>query len=162
LQGIVDSQPTTAQRMLADVPRQRFDAYLEAERRSGERYLADTGRIQWIVSFAPIAPAELRAFVRGISSPAELDEDLIGELADGLVTALGAYAEMGFESFNCAIYGAPPGTEGYPLNLRLACRSNLKPFYRADSTFLERLHWEGAVDLAPESIAARIGERFRT
>jgi UDPglucose--hexose-1-phosphate uridylyltransferase len=100
LQGIVDSQPTTLQRLLADVPQHRFDAYLDAERRSGERYLGDTGRIQWIVSFAPIAPAELRAFAAGISSPAELTDDLIGELAHGLVLALSAYAEMGFESFN--------------------------------------------------------------
>ena len=161
LQAIVDSQPTTMQRMLADVPPQRYAAYLAAERRSGERYLGDTGRVQWIASFAPIAPAELRAFVTGVSSPAELDDDLIGELAGGLVLVLGAYAEMGFQSFNCAVYGAPPGTEGYPLNLRLASRSNLRPFYRSDSTFLERLHWEGAVDLAPETVARQIGERFR-
>jgi len=160
LQGIVDSQPTTMQRLLADVPPQLFDAYLDAERRSGERYLGDTGRVEWLASFAPIAPAELRAFAAGVCSPAELDGDLVGELAHGLVLALGGYAEMGFESFNCAIYGAPPATEGYPLNLRLACRSNLKPFYRSDSTFLERLHWEGAVDLAPESVARHIGERF--
>ncbi|MGH3255702.1 MAG: hypothetical protein ACRDOU_09905 [Streptosporangiaceae bacterium] len=91
-----------------------------------------------------------------------MDGDLIRELAHGLVLALNGYAEMGFASFNCAIYGAPPGTEGYPLNLRMACRSNLKPFYQSDSTFLERLHWEGAVDLAPESFAQRIGERFRS
>jgi galactose-1-phosphate uridylyltransferase len=161
LQGIVDSQPTTLQRLLADVPAERFAGYLAAERRSGERYLGDTGRIQWVVSFAPIAPAELRAFIRGISSPAELTDDLTTELAHGLMIALNVYAEMGFESFNCAMYGAPPGAEGYPLNLRLACRSNLKPCYRSDSTFLERLHWEGAVDLAPEGIAQRIGERFR-
>jgi UDPglucose--hexose-1-phosphate uridylyltransferase len=161
LQGIVDSQPTTMQRMLADVPPQRFDDYLAAERRAGERYLGDTGRIEWIASFAPIAPAELRAFIAGISSPAELDDDLAGELAHGLVLALGAYAEMGFASFNCAIYGAPPATEGYPLNLRLACRSNLRPLYRSDSTYLERLHWEGAVDLAPETVAQQVGERFR-
>jgi UDPglucose--hexose-1-phosphate uridylyltransferase len=161
LQGIVDSQPTTMQRLLTDVPAERFDDYLDAERRSGERYLGDTGSIQWVVSFAPIAPAELRAFIPGISSPAELTGDLTAELAHGLMAALNAYAEMGFESFNCAMYGAPPGTEGYPLNLRLACRSNLKPCYRSDSTFLERLHWEGAVDLAPEGVAQLIGERFR-
>jgi len=161
LQGIVDSEPTTFQRLLAEVPAQRFADYLDAECRSGERYLGETGRIQWLASFAPVAPAELRAFVPGICSPAELTGDLIGELAHGLALALGGYAEMGFESFNCAIYGAPPGTEGYPLNLRLACRSNLKPYYRSDSTFLERLHWEGAVDLAPETVARLIGERFR-
>jgi UDPglucose--hexose-1-phosphate uridylyltransferase len=162
MQGIVDSQPTTMQRLLTEVPAQRYDAYLETERRLGERYLGDTGRLEWVVSFAPIAPAELRAFTAGISSPSELDDDLIEELAHGLALALGAYAEMGFQSFNCAIYGAPPGSEGYPLNLRLACRSNLKAFYRSDSTFLERLHWEGAVDLAPEAVAQRIGDRFRT
>ncbi len=161
LQGIVDSEPTTIQRLLAQVPAQRFEDYLEAERRSGERYLGDTGHVEWLVSFAPIAPAELRAFAGTVSSPAELDDDLIAELAHGLALALGAYAEMGFESFNLAIYGAPPATDGYPLNLRLAIRSNLKPFYRSDSTFLERLHWEGAVDLAPEAVAERIGTRFR-
>jgi UDPglucose--hexose-1-phosphate uridylyltransferase len=162
MQGIVDPEPTTFQRLLAEVPAQRFADYLDAERRSGERYLGDTGRIEWLASFAPVAPAELRAFVPGICSPAELTGDLIGELAHGLALALSGYADMGFESFNFAIYGAPPGTPGYPLNLRLACRSNLKPFYRSDSTFLERLHWEGAVDLAPESVAQQIRGRFRT
>ncbi len=160
LQGIVDSEPTTLQRMLAKVPQDRYEDYLRTERAAGERYLGDTGRIEWLVSFAPIAPAELRAFIGGIASPAELDDDLTAELAHGLWLALTAYAEMGFESFNLAVYGAPAGTAGYPLNLRLACRSNLGPFYRSDSTFLERLHWEGAIDLPPETIAERIGERF--
>jgi UDPglucose--hexose-1-phosphate uridylyltransferase len=161
MQGIVDSQPTTLQRMLADVPPERFDAYLDAERRAGERWLGDTGRVSWIASYAPIAPAEVRAFVPGISSPAQLTGELTGELAHGLALALGGYAQMGFESFNFALYGAPPGTSGYPLNLRLACRSNLRPLYRSDSTFLERLHWEGAVDLVPEHVARVLGDRFR-
>jgi len=162
LQGIVDSEPTTLQRLLAGVPAERFERYLGAERKLGERYLGDTGRVEWLASFAPIAPAELRAFVKDLASPAQLDEAHIAELAHGLALGLGAYAEMGFESFNLAIYGAPTATDGYRLNLRLACRSNLKPLYRSDSTFLERLHWEGAVDLAPESVAERIGDRFRT
>lgn len=161
LQGVVDAAPTTVQRLLAALPAARFDSYLEAERDAGVRYLGDTGRAQWLVSFAPIAPAELRAFISGISSPAQLDGELVAELAHGLSLALRAYAEMGLESFNLAVYGAPPGTAGYPLNLRLAARSNLKPFYRSDSTFLERLHWEGAIDLAPEDVAQRIGDRFR-
>jgi UDPglucose--hexose-1-phosphate uridylyltransferase len=161
MQGIVDSQPTTFQRLLAEVPPDRYAAYVDAERRSGERYLGDTGRVQWLASFAPVAPAELRAFAPGVCSPAELGDDLIEELARGLLLALSVYAEHGFESFNLAIYGAPRGTAGYPLNLRLACRSNLRPFYRSDSTFLERLHWEGAVDVAPEDLAGWVGDRFR-
>jgi hypothetical protein len=90
--------PTTLQRMLAGVPAARFEAYLETERRGGERHLANTGRVEWLASFAPIAPAELRAFIGGISSTADLDDDLVAELAHGLVCTLSAYAEMGFES----------------------------------------------------------------
>jgi UDPglucose--hexose-1-phosphate uridylyltransferase len=161
LQGIVDPSPTTLQRQLANVPAARFDDYLDTERRAGLRFLGNSGRVQWLVSFAPIAPAELRAFVPGFASPAELPDELVVELGHGLTNALSAYADMGFESFNLAMYGAPPGTVGYPLNLRIACRSNLKPLYRSDSTFLERLHWEGAVDLAPEDVAERIRGRFR-
>jgi UDPglucose--hexose-1-phosphate uridylyltransferase len=161
LQGVVDSEPTTVQRQLAEVPESRFTRYLRLERDTGERYLGDTGRVEWLVSFAPIAPAELRAFITGAASPAELDADLTDELAHGLSVALTTYAEMGYESFNLAIYGAPPATSGYRLNLRLAARSNLRPFYRSDSTFLERLHWEGAVDVAPEHVAEVFGDRFR-
>jgi UDPglucose--hexose-1-phosphate uridylyltransferase len=159
LQGLVDPHPTTMQRQLSRVPSARFDAYLAAER-DGERYLGRTGRVEWLVSFAPLAPAELRAFIAGRVSPAELTEDEVAELGHGLTRALNAYAELAYESFNLALYGAPPGTDGYVLNLRLAARSNLRPFYRSDSTLLERLHWEGAIDVAPEDVAARIRHRF--
>lgn len=161
LQGIVDSQPTTMQRLLAETTSERFETYLALERRQGERYLANTGRIEWLASFAPIAPAEVRAFIADRSSPVELDHDDIEELAHGLTLALHGYGELGFESFNLALYGAPPGSKDYVLNLRLAARSNLKPFYRSDSTLLERLHWEGAIDLPPETVAERLAPRFR-
>jgi UDPglucose--hexose-1-phosphate uridylyltransferase len=161
LQGSVDPVPTTFQRLLADTPPVRFDEYLETERRSGERYLGSTGRVDWLASFAPIAPAELRAFVGGTASQAELDDDLVAELGEGIATALNFYAELGLESFNMAIYSAPPGTDGYPLNLRLAARSNLQDLYRSDASHLERLHWEGAIDIWPEELAESAGDRFR-
>ena len=63
--------------------------------------------------------------------------------------------------FSCRAVRLCGEAVGYPLNLRIAIRSNLKPFYRSDSTFLERLHWEGAVDLAPEDVAERIRDRFQ-
>jgi UDPglucose--hexose-1-phosphate uridylyltransferase len=161
LQGSVDPLPTTFQQLLVETPTERYGEYLEVERRAGERHLGSTGRVEWLASFAPLAPGELRAFLFGAASPAELDDDLVEELGHGIATALNLYAELGFESFNMAIYGAPPGTEGYPLNLRLGCRSNLRPLYRSDATYLERLHWEAAVDVSPEELAERAGERFR-
>jgi galactose-1-phosphate uridylyltransferase len=161
MQGAVDPTPTTMQRMLAEVPAERFIAYLEAEREDGRRYLGTTGDVEWLASFAPIAPAELRAFLPGRASPGELAPALVEELGWGIATALRLYADMGYESFNLALYGAPPGTTGYPLNLRMAVRSNLRALYRSDATYFERLHWEAAVDVSPEHLAEVAGNRFR-
>ncbi len=160
MQGAVDPTPTTMQRMLADTPAERFTDYLAAERADGRRHLGSTGSVEWLASFAPILPAELRAFVPGWASPAELSPSLVEELGRGIAVALGLYAEMGYESFNLALYGAPPATRGYPLNLRMGVRSNLKPLYRSDATYFERLHWEGAIDLFPEELAELAGDRF--
>src|SRR6266511_1473504 len=150
-QGAAHPQLTTMQALLAAVPPERFDDYLATERRFGQRHLGSTGTV------------ELRAFLPGVASPVELDGDRLAELARGIVVALGLYAELSFESFNLALYGAPPGTAGYPLNLRMLVRSNLDMPYRSDATFLERLHWEAALDLTitPEAVAERAGDRFR-
>jgi len=161
LQGSVDPVPTTMQQFLADAPTERFGAYLAAERAAGERYLGSSGRVEWLASFAPLAPCELRALIAGVASPVELDRDLIEELGAGIATALNLYAELGFQSFNMAVYGAPTETPGYQLNLRIACRSNMRSAYRSDATYFERLHWEAAVDITPEELAERAGERFR-
>jgi MFS family permease len=74
---------------------------------------------------------------------------------------LDVYAELGFQSFNLALYGAPPETDGYPLNLRLVSRSNLDLLYRSDATWMERLHWEAATDIVPEELARLVeGVRY--
>jgi hypothetical protein len=43
----------------------------------------------------------------------------------------------------------------------MVCRQNPRPFYRSDVMYLERLHWEAAVDVVPEELAERAGDRFR-
>jgi UDPglucose--hexose-1-phosphate uridylyltransferase len=160
LQGSVNPAPTTFQRLLAGTPVERFRDYVDEEKRQGRRYLGSTGSIDWLASFAPLGPAELRAFAFGIASPAELTDERVRELATGIASALRLYDELGFNSFNLAIYGAPPEMPGYPLNLRLLARSTLEPLYRSDATWLERLHWEAAVDVAPEALADLAGSRF--
>ncbi len=160
-QGGVNSTPTNVQRLLAETPPASFAEYLEAERRAGERYLGEIGGVVWLAAFAPLGPGELRAFVPGVASPAELDADLVQALGEGIATALNFYAELGFESFNMALYGAPVGTAGYVLNLRIVCRSNLEPLYRSDVAWLDKVHWEAAVDISPEELAHQAGSRFR-
>jgi galactose-1-phosphate uridylyltransferase len=75
LQGAAAPVPTTMQRLLADVPAARFREYVESER-EGERHVASTGRVEWLASFAPLGPAELRAFTFDAASPADADDEL--------------------------------------------------------------------------------------
>jgi UDPglucose--hexose-1-phosphate uridylyltransferase len=153
LQGSANPEPTTMQRLLAAVAPATVNAYVDAERESGERLIASEGGIDWLAGFAPIGPGEIRAFVDGVTSPAELDETLVGALAGGIAGALRVYDGLGFESFNLALYGAPKKTRGYRLNLRLVARAYYGPSRRSDAMWSERLHWEAATDLAPERVA---------
>ena len=155
VQSSVDPVPSTMQHMLADLPSDRFHDYLETEKRLGERYLGSTGGVEWLASFAPQGFNELRALVPGIASPAQLEPERIEELGEGIARMLNLYAELGYQSFNMALFGAPPAQHGYVLNLRLVCRSNLKPLYRSDVTYFERLHWQAMVDRSPEELAER-------
>jgi UDPglucose--hexose-1-phosphate uridylyltransferase len=162
MQGAVDPYPTTFQGLLAGVPAGRFVEYLAAEKALGERYLGSTGGVEWLASFAPVGFHELRALVPGTRSPEQLSPDLVRELGTGLARALNLYAELGMQSFNLALYGAPADAAGYVLNLRLVSRSNLQPQYRSDATYFERLHWTALVDTTPEDLAQAAGDRFRT
>lgn len=160
LQGSVDPVPSTLQQMLAEVPAERFRDYLETEKRLGERYLGSTGTVEWLASFAPQGFNEIRGLVPGVASPAQLSADQVEELGAGIAAVLNLYADLGFQSFNLALYGAPPATDGYVLSLRLVCRSNLQPLYRSDVMYFDRLHWQGMVDSSPEALAERGRERF--
>jgi UDPglucose--hexose-1-phosphate uridylyltransferase len=112
--------------------------------------------------FAPIGFHELRAFIPGVCSPAQLSKEQVEALAQGFAMALKLYAELGCQSFNAALYGAPPTYSGYMLNLRMVARSNLQPLYRSDATYYERLHWQAMVDTFPEDLAAQARQRFVT
>lgn len=160
-QGAVDRSPTTFQRLLSEVSADTFRAYLDTEKQLGERYIGAIGGIDWMASFAPVGFHELRAFIPGVSSPAQLSPDQVEALGEGVALALNLYAELGVQSFNAALYGAPPAHSGYTLNLRMVARSNLQPLYRSDATYYERLHWQAMVDTMPEELAARARERFR-
>jgi UDPglucose--hexose-1-phosphate uridylyltransferase len=159
MQGSVDPHPTTMQELMARVPAGRVSDYLTTERRLGERHLGSLGGVEWLAGFAPLGFNELRAFVTGVASPERLDEERIGALAEGIARALNLYAEMGHQSFNLAILGAP--VEDHVLSVRLVCRSNVQPLYRSDVAYFERLHWQAMVDGTPEELAERAGDRFR-
>ena len=153
-QGGAHPFPSNAQRMMLEAAG-RFGDYLELEKRAGRRYIGTTGRVEWLAGFAPVGPGEIRFLVPGAASVTQMDRATTAELAATLSRVLNLYADMGFQSYNLALYGAPAGAEGYWLNGRIICRFNVLPLQRSDVTWLERLHWEAATDLCPEDLAAK-------
>jgi len=159
LQGAANPFPTTVQRFLTEVEPARFREYVAAERASGERLLGSTGRIDWLAAFAPVGPGEVRAFAFEASSPEQLDPELVAELGRGLSLVLGTFAELGYQSFNLAVFGAP-ASPGFPLVVRAVARAYYGSLRRSDAMWSERLHWESTVDLAPEALADVARDRF--
>lgn len=159
LQGAANPVPTTAQRAYAAVAAETYRAYLEAER-GGERYLGSTGATEWLASFAPGGQAEVIGLDAAATSLSGLADAAVDEVADGIARVLGLYAELGFGSFNMAIYGVPPGRPELPQVIRLVARSQIGPLQRSDVMWSERLHDETVVDLAPEAVAERGRLRF--
>jgi UDPglucose--hexose-1-phosphate uridylyltransferase len=161
LQGSVNPEPTTVQRRLAGLPEGTLDEYRIAERR-GERWIGSTGRVEWMAAFAPAGPAELRAFVPGVSCPSGLDDEAVAELARGLSLALALYDRLGFQSFNLACYGLGAGPHDGPVLVRSVARVRYGPQGRSDVMWSEALHEEAATDLWPEAVAERARALFRS
>jgi UDPglucose--hexose-1-phosphate uridylyltransferase len=160
LQGSCDPSPSTLQAMLAGVSAERIREYVAAERRLGERFIADTGGVSWLASFAPMGFHEVRAVVAGRHSPAQLDGDAVEELGEGIARVLNLYAELGHQSFNLALHGGRAAAHDTLLMLRMLCRSNPAPAYRSDVMYSERLHWQATVDTSPEELAQRARARW--
>lgn len=154
LQGTASPVGSTEQRLLAAVAPEAVGAYVARERDAGERHVASSGGVEWLASFAPLGPGEIRGFVPDAVSPAELDEARVEEVARGIAVMLRVYADLGFESFNLAVYGLPPGTPFGALLVRLVARAYIGTARRSDAMWSERLHGDAATDLAPERVAA--------
>ena len=119
--------------------------------------MARLGRVVWLTPFAPLGFNEVRAVAIGRETLLELDDDDVAHLAAGISRVLAWYSSIGYNSFNLVLYSGPlGGSRSYRVNLAMITRTALVPFYRSDSMYLERLHWEAAVDHSPEEVAKQL------
>lgn len=167
-QVFLDPLPTTRMRLEQEAD-ERFlreqgvcfwEELVDAERERGERFLWEAGSTAWMTAFAPLGFNEVRAVVRGRESLLELTDGDVEALAWGMARVLSRYAKMGYDSFNASLTCGPlGGGAGHRVRLTMVTRSALVPFYRSDAMYLERLHWEAAVDRLPEELAADLRVR---
>jgi galactose-1-phosphate uridylyltransferase len=162
-QVYLDPHPTTLMRLQHEASlayyaangRPYWEDLVEAEEARGSRFVGRIGRTAWMTAFAPIGFNEVRAVVAGCDTFLDLKEDDLNALSTGISRVLQWYKLIGYNSFNLALYSGPlKNSRGWRVHLSMITRTAMLPYYRNDAMHMERLHWEAAVDRAPEQIAA--------
>jgi galactose-1-phosphate uridylyltransferase len=168
-QVFLDPYPTTLMRMQQQEAEQYHLQHqgcywfelVEAERSAGARFIAELGNTDWFTAFAPMGFNEVRAVVRDRETLLDLNDDDIRSIAEGVSHVLGWYESIRYNSFNLVLYSGPlGGSRSYRMNLAIMTRTAMAPYYRSDSMYMERMHWEAAVDRRPESLAGDLRNWF--
>ena len=132
------------------------------ETKRTERMIKHDGPVVWVAPFAPIGFNEVRGILCERATILDLSSADLQALAEGISGVLAWHDSIGYNSFNLALYSGELGKEGADrVNLTMITRTAMVPFYRSDSMYLERLHWEAALDRTPEDVAADVRQFFR-
>ena len=164
LQTIVDDHGTAQLRRIArherayhdEHGRRYWEAYLEEER-DGPRYVGSAGEVEWLAPFAPKHQWHVAGVtdVTGLPAPGD---DVVADLAAGIVNVLSYYAELGLNSHNFALrlLEEPASTAV----VDIVARPVFGEHYVNDAFFFTILHDEPIVDVAPETYAAEVSAHF--
>ncbi len=136
---------------------------VEEEKAGGERFIGETGPVNWLASFAPTSTREVLAVCSNTSSLAGLEKHGLGEFCKGLSKILKGYHELGVLSFNMGTLSGPCDEElsdFYLLNVRVISRPDPAPFYTSDKGFMELFHKEPIIEVMPEDLAEKLRAGF--
>jgi galactose-1-phosphate uridylyltransferase len=165
LQAIVDDHGTNEARRRLDAERAyhadaggTYWADLRDEERDGPRYVGRTGDVEWLAPFAPASQYHVRGVtdVTGIPDPGS---PAVEDLAAGLENVLSFYDDRGLDAFNFTLH-LVRGETASPAVLDVVARPAFEEEYVNDVFYLQALHDERIVDVAPEEYAPEVGGFF--
>jgi len=143
--------------------RSYWDALLERERQIGERFIGETGRVQWLAAYAPLHQREIWGVLPGTSSLAGLgDEDAAG-FGEGIAKVISYYESLGNHPFTLAYFSSPqPGGEAdFSLQVRICSRPAFRPLYsNYDTWFTPKFLGDDVHTQAPEQYAGALRQRW--
>ena len=135
---------------------------IHTEERLRDRYLAKTGKVNWLTPFAPMGLNEVDAIVSGVSSLDLLADENLFSLSEGLARVLRFYYDTGVRSFNFAINSGPFGEahDYFDLGLRIVSRYGYKSKFVSDAWALQYLLSDQEVYEAPEETCTKLKKYF--
>lgn len=136
---------------------------VDTERAAGQRYIGDTGPVEWICAFSPQGANEVIGILPERTRFTEMDERDMKDLAEGFVNVLHGYAEMGLSTFNFAIYSGPLNEREKSVRcfIRMISRQNVYENYRTDDYFLQKLLRNELILTPPEVLAKKLKTHFQ-
>lgn len=159
LQVIVGETPSNYHRTLLESSGRYFEdnssSYwadlIATERQLDLRYLANTGIVHWLVSFAPRGLIEVMGvFTDRIRIP-DLSRQDWQDFASGLVKVMRYLGDLNFQSLNMAIFSGRQGDDHFWVNARIIPRFLLLPALgTSDINYFGALHGEVLTRVKPE------------
>lgn len=169
IQTVIGDAPTRFMATLRESARRHrentggnlWEDLVDYERRAGERYIARTGPIHWIVSFAPRGMAgEIAFFFEDRRSFFDLTEEDFGKLMAGLARIFRYLDGKNFVSFNLALYAATGPDDDLRVQGRLMPRFVMLPLGTSDINYFEKLHEEIICPVVPEDLCRELQAFF--
>jgi UDPglucose--hexose-1-phosphate uridylyltransferase len=132
---------------------------IQTEKQLGERYIANSGSLHWLASFAPMGFNDVCGIVEGHGSITTLDKEEISSLARGIISTLRYYDDKNLNSFNFSI-ASISDEPSHRLFIRMISRTPMQPFYPNDWTSFKVLHSEMTSNILPEELCRQIQPYF--
>jgi len=131
------------------------------EREAKERFIAATGSISWLASFAPKGMAgEIDFIFPEKSSFFELTEANFEELLNGLSKIFGYLHLNNFMSFNLSLYAPMINDRHFWVQGKIIPRFAINPLGTSDINYLEKLHNEIICPVVPEELCRELQPYF--
>lgn len=134
---------------------------IATERELGERYIAKTGAVHWLVSFAPRGLLEVIAIFADCASSLDVSSDDWRDFAAGLVRVARYLGDLNYHSLNMALFSGCKGDRHFRVNARIIPRYLLtEEFGGSDFNYFKALHDEMLARANPESVCRELRPYF--
>jgi galactose-1-phosphate uridylyltransferase len=136
--------------------------FIEAEKRSRERFIGEIGTTFWAMNFLPMSfLPDVSCIFPGRDSLSRLGEEDLTAFVAGLAKILRAYLEENVHSFNVAIF-AVRDAPNFRINARICPRLLPRPIGNSDIACQQMLHRESYTVYPPETVCPKFREVFNS
>lgn len=170
MQMLITPEPYSYQKRLVEAA-ERYQAehgscyfadLIAAEKNTGARYIARTGKWHWMTAFSPMGSNEVMAIHEEKADLGLLSDEEITDLSAGISRVLSFYESRGHLSFNYTLFSVDgsAGHHGSRCLFKIITRQNLYPNYRNDDYFLQKLLQAELIFMLPEELAEELREKW--